>query len=117
MMNLRSLSRKLEKLESSMQKDAKRLSKLIRKIKRAAASESAPRTRKAAGQKETDQAAVSSPTGRAKRKLTPEGRARLSAAMRERWAAKRAAAAPAASSSEAAPASMSDGMQQSPSSF
>jgi hypothetical protein len=102
MITLKSLGRKLEKLEASMQKDARRLSKLIRKVKRAATSETMPRPNKAT-------TPVSS--AKQKRELSPEARAKLSALMHERWAAKRAGAraVPVAIVEEATPVSTTDG--------
>jgi hypothetical protein len=91
MITLKSLSRKLEKLEASMQKDARRLSKLIRKVKRAA-SKTSPN--KALIRGKAEQTAASVPSGRQRRKLSVETRAKLSARMHERWAAKRAADVP-----------------------
>src|SRR5437667_7138414 len=105
MITLRSLGRKLEKLEASMQKDARRLSKLIRKVKRTAASETSTTAKKATKGIKNIQAAVPAASAKQKRKLSPEGRAKLSALMHERWAAKRAAAVPVASSPAPAPAS------------
>jgi hypothetical protein len=101
MITLKSLSRKLEKLEASMQKDAKRLSKLIRKVKRAAASENMPRSNKP----KTKPAKKSVSSANQKRKLSPEAREKLSALMHERWAAKRATVVPVAIVEEAAPGS------------
>ena len=92
MITLKSLSRKLEKLEASMQKDARRLSKLIRKVKRAA-SKTSPQPNKALIRGKAEPAA-SVPSGRQKRKLSAETRAKLSALMHERWAAKRAVDVP-----------------------
>ena len=93
MITLKSLSRKLEKLEASMQKDARRLSKLIRKVKRAA-SKTSPRPSKALIRGKAEHTASSVPSGRQKRKLSVETRAKLLALMYERWAAKRATDAP-----------------------
>jgi hypothetical protein len=108
MITLKSLGRKLEKLEASMQKDAKRLSKLIRKVKRAAASETMPRTNKARIDGKTKSAARAS-SAKQKRNLSPEARAKLSALMRERWTAKRATVIPVAIVEEATAGSTTDG--------
>lgn len=94
MITLKSLSRKLEKLEASMQKDTRRLSKLIRRVKRAA-SKTSPRPNKALIVGKAEHPAASAPSGRQKRKLSAETRAKLSALMHERWAAKRATVVPA----------------------
>jgi hypothetical protein len=109
-MNLKSLARKLSKLEASMQKDAKRLSKLIRKIKRADASEPSPKARKSA--KSTADATAPSAPAKQKRRISPEARAKLSSLMHKRWAAKRAAVAPGNGNSEEGRASAPDGVQQ-----
>jgi hypothetical protein len=109
-MNLKSLARKLSKLEASMQKDAKRLSKLIRKIKRADTSEPSPKARKSA--KSTADATAPSAPAKQKRRISPEARAKLSSLMHERWAAKRAAVAPGNGNSEEGEASAPDGVQQ-----
>ncbi len=93
MITLKSLGRKLRKLEASMQKDAKRLSKLIRKIEKAGASEASRKPRIRAAVEKPKKTATTAQPAKAKRNLTPEGRAKLSAAMNARWAAKRAAAA------------------------
>ena len=93
MITLKSLGRKLEKLEASMQKDARRLSKLIRKVKRAA-SKTSPRPNKALTRGKAEHATASAPSGRQKRTVSVETRAKLSALMHERWAAKRAMAVP-----------------------
>ena len=93
MITLKSLSRKLEKLEASMQKDTRRLSKLIRKVKRAA-SKTSPRPNKVLIRGKAEHTGASIPSGRQKRKLSVETRAKLSALMHERWAAKRATPAP-----------------------
>ena len=109
MITLKSLGRKLEKLEASMQKDARRLSKLIRKVKRAAVSETMPRPNKARiGGKAKGTTTPASSAGQ-KHNLSPEARAKLSALMRERWAAKRATVAPVAIVEEATPVSATDG--------
>ena len=111
MITLKSLGRKLEKLEASMQKDARRLSKLIRKVKRAAASETMPRPNKAGIRGKTEPATTPVSSAKQKRKLSPEARAKLSALMHERWAAKRAGAraVPVAIVEEATPVSTTDG--------
>jgi hypothetical protein len=108
MITLKGLGRKLEKLEASMQKDARRLSKLIRKVKRAAASETKSRPNKARIRAKT-KPTTSVSSAKQKRKLSPEARAKLSALMQERWAAKRATVVPVAIVEEAASVSTTDG--------
>ena len=109
MITVKSLGRKLEKLEGSMQKDARRLSKLIRKVKRAAASETMPRPNKAGIRGKTKPATTPVSSAKQKRKLSPEARAKLSALMHERWAAKRARVVPVAIVEKATPISTTDG--------
>ena len=108
MINLKNLARKLGKLEASMQKDAKRLSKLIRKIKRADTSAPSAKAKKTA--KNAPAATTASVTAKPKRTISPEGRAKLSALMHERWAAKRAAVPPGNGNSEEGVASAPDGV-------
>ncbi len=105
MITLKSLGRKLEKLEASMEKDARRLSKLIRKVKRAAATEMMPRPNKASIRSEIKPAS----SAKQKRKLSPEARAKLSALMHDRWAAKRATVIPVAIVEEATAVSTTKG--------
>jgi len=109
MITLKSLGRKLQKLEASMQKDARRLSKLIRKVRRAAASETLPRSNKDRIRVKAKPTATSLHSSKQKRKLSPEARAKLSALMRERWVAKRATVVPVAIVEEATSVSTPDG--------
>lgn len=80
MIKLKSLNKKLRRLEASLQKDAKKLAKLQRKVEAALRTESAP-------------AGPAAPPAKKKRALTPAGREKLSAMMKARWAAKRAGVA------------------------
>ena len=109
-MNLKSLARKLGKLEASMQKDAKRLSKLIRKIKRADTSEASPKAKKSA--KTNRGTSAPAAAAKQKRRISPEARAKLSALMHERWAAKRAAVGPGNGNSRQGMASAPDGVSR-----
>jgi hypothetical protein len=81
------LSKKIRRLEARLQKGTKKLAKLRRKLEAVAASGTAKKKRKSAAIEERSVAK------KAKRKLnlTPERRAQLAAAMKARWAAKRAA--------------------------
>jgi len=88
MTKLKSISKKLRRLEASLQKDAKKLAKLQRKVEAALRAESA-----SGG----PAALPAAPPSKKKRALTPAGREKLSAMMKARWAAKRAAIAPAGS--------------------
>ena len=101
MIKLKSLNKKLLRLEASLQKDAKKLAKLKRKVETALRAESAepapakvkPAARVEEASKPAKPAAL--PAKKKKRELTPAGRAKLSALMKARWAAKRAGTAPA----------------------
>jgi hypothetical protein len=97
MIKLKGLKKKLLRLEASMQKDARRLAKLKRKIETAlrvepakAKVESPVRTE---GKAET--ASKAAPPAKKKNRLSPAARAKLSAMMKARWAAKKANAGPA----------------------
>jgi hypothetical protein len=106
MKKVKSLKKKIRRLEARLQKGEKKLARLKQKLgaeeTRAAAK---PKGKAAARAKKTGKASQASvkpvATGKgsgavksAKRKLnlTPERRAQLAAAMKARWAAKRAAA-------------------------
>jgi hypothetical protein len=108
-MKPKNLSKKIRRLEVRLQKGAKKLAKLKQKLEAAAAASAAKKKRKSAdragevrkkvkssGRAEKKTAAVKRPSTvkNVKRKLnlTPERRAQLAAAMKARWAAKRAAA-------------------------
>jgi hypothetical protein len=103
-MKPKNLSKKIRRLEARLQKGAKKLAKLKQKLEAAAKADMAKKKRKSAsGVGEAHkkvpqvQAAVVErpvPPKKVKRKLnlTPERRAQLAAAMKARWAAKRAAA-------------------------
>jgi hypothetical protein len=109
-MKPKNLSKKIRRLEVRLQKGAKKLAKLKQKLEAAAAASAAKKKRKStvragevrekvksSGRAEKKTAAVKRPSTvkKVKRKLnlTPERRAQLAAAMKARWAAKRAAAA------------------------
>jgi hypothetical protein len=108
-MKPKNLSKKIRRLEFRLQKGAKKLAKLKQKLEAAAAAGAAKKKTKSAGRAgevrkmvktsgraEKKTAAVKRPSTvkKVKRKLnlTPERRAQLAAAMKARWAAKRAAA-------------------------
>ena len=119
-MKPKNLSKKIRRLEVRLQKGAKKLTKLKQKLEAAVAASAAKKKRKSAvrageGRKRVktsgraekknrgvapelriQTAAVKRPSAvkKVKRKLnlTPERRAQLAAAMKARWAAKRAAA-------------------------
>jgi hypothetical protein len=106
-MKPKNLSKKIRQLEARLQKGAKKLAKLKQKLG-AAAKAGVPKKKGKSGRTEdknrrltpitrTQPAAVTGPSAakKVKRKLnlTPERRAQLAAAMKARWAIKRAAAA------------------------
>jgi chromosome segregation ATPase len=103
-MKPKNLSKKIRRLEARLQKGAKKLAKLKQKLETAATADAAKKRRKSAGRvgearkkvPQVQAAAVERPGAakKVKRKLnlTPERRAQLAAAMKARWAAKRAAA-------------------------
>jgi hypothetical protein len=108
-MKPKNLSKKIRRLEVRLQKGAKKLAKLKQKLEAAAAASAAKKKTKSAirarevrkkvkssGRAEKKTAAVKRPSTvksvRRKLNLTPERRAQLAAAMKARWAAKRAAA-------------------------
>ena len=95
MTKLKSLNKKLRRLEASLQKDAKKLARLQRKVEAALRAESATARTNAPGRIEEGSRLVkpAAPPAKKKRELTPAGREKLSAMMKARWAAKRAGAA------------------------
>jgi len=110
MNKLKSLKKKIRRLEARQQKGAKKLAKLKQKLG-AAAAKTKSKTAAPAGKpgktsnvsagahkKKQSAAAAKAPSAPKKMKkklnLTPERREQLAAAMRARWAAKRASAAP-----------------------
>jgi hypothetical protein len=92
MIKLKNVSRKLRRLEASLQKDAKKLSKLKRKVEAALKADSTKVEVKspAPAKKAAETAKALAPKKRGG--LTPAGRERLSLAMKARWAAKKAGA-------------------------
>ena len=108
-MKLKNLKKKIRRLEKRLREGPTKLAKLKQKLEAAAAASAAKKKRKSAvhagevrkkvkssGRAEKKTAAVKRPSTvkKVKRKLnlTPERRAELAAAMKARWAAKRAAA-------------------------
>jgi septal ring factor EnvC (AmiA/AmiB activator) len=88
-MKLKNLNKRIQRLVDRIAKDTKKLAKLRRKhavaSKRTAKKPSQPKNKISANAKP-----VSVPKKK-KRQLSPEARAQLSARMKERWEAKRAA--------------------------
>ena len=97
-MKLKSLKKKLLRLEASLKKDSKKLAKLQKKIDMALQAEAAKP--KSPVQNGTSDPSAAETCSLKKRNLTPEGRAKLAALMKARWDAKRASTATA---SETAP--------------
>jgi hypothetical protein len=103
MNKLKSLKKKIRRLEARQQKGAKKLAKLKQKLGAAAAETKSKSTAPAkksgktsnvsARTHEKQPAALKAQVQKRKLNLTPERREQLAAAMRARWAAKRAAAA------------------------
>ena len=99
-MKLKNLTKKIRRLEARMRKDAKKLAKLKRKrgaAGTAGAAKTKNKSRGSAGKaRKTATASAGAPSAakkvRRKLNLTPERRAQLAAAMKARWAAKKAAA-------------------------
>ena len=87
-MKLKNLRKKVRRLETRLQEGPKKLAKLRRKLEAVAASRVAKKKRKSAAIEERSVAKKM----KKKLNLTPERRAQLAAAMKARWAAKRAAA-------------------------
>jgi len=105
-MKLKTLRKKIDRIETRMEKDSKRLIRMKRKLNALVAARARKVQKRAATRAVARQAAQPPmPTAKAsestkmvvKRKLnlSPERRAALAAAMKARWAAKRAAAATA----------------------
>jgi len=106
-MRLKTLQKKIRRLEARLQKGATKLAKLKQKLKAAATAAASKAKRKSAaragrarrrtkssGQTETKKGRVTAKTPvKRKLNLSPERRAQLADAMKARWAAKRAAAA------------------------
>jgi hypothetical protein len=90
MKTFKSLKKKIRRLEARLQKGEKKLARLKQKLGAAETRAAAKPKSKSPGVTRKGSAAAKS----AKRKLnlTPERREQLAAAMRARWAAKRAAA-------------------------
>ena len=97
-MKLKNLRKKIRRLEKRLQEGPKKLAKLRDKLKAAEAAKALKAKGKSAVPVAKPSASTEKKSGtttKAKRKLnlSPERRAQLSAAMKARWAAKRAAEA------------------------
>ena len=94
MKKVKSLKKKIRRLESRLQKGEKKLARLKQKLGTEEKREAARSKSKSDNVKPRTNVTGSDAVKKAKRKLnlTPERREQLAAAMRARWAAKRAAA-------------------------
>jgi hypothetical protein len=111
-MKPKKLKKRIQQLEKRLQEDTQKLARLRRKLQESeiaralkAARKSAARATASAGKKSlepTDETKKPSSVKKAKRKLnlSPERRAQLSAAMKARWAARRAAEGNSTASSD-----------------
>jgi hypothetical protein len=111
-MKLKKLKKKIQQLEKRLRESPEKLARLRRKLQQAesakvlkAARKSAARATASAGKKSREPTTGATKPGsakKAKRKLnlSPERRAQLAAAMKARWAAKRAAEGNSTTSSD-----------------
>jgi hypothetical protein len=105
-MRLKTLQKKIRRLEARLQKGATKLAKLKQKLGAAATAAAGKAKRKSAARagrarrrikrsaqiQEKKRRVTAKPPVKRKLNLSPERRAQLAAAMKARWAAKRAAA-------------------------
>ncbi len=100
-MKLKKLKKKIRQLEKRLGEDALELAKLKSRLQKAETAKALKAARKSAARA----SAVRSPAKKPKKKLnlSPERRAQLSAAMKARWAAKRAAEGNSATSHQNSP--------------
>jgi hypothetical protein len=103
-MKPKKLSKRIRRLEARLQKGAKKLAKLKQRFEAVPTPDADKTKGKLIARAGTAGVNEPSVAKRVKRKLnlTPERRAQLSAAMKARWAAKRAAANPQNSSADPA---------------
>ena len=110
-MKLKKLKKKIQQLEKRLREGPEKLARLKRRLQQTesakvlkAARRSAARTTASAGKKSEETIGAKKPRSakKVKRKLnlSPERRAQLSAAMKARWAAKRAAEGNSTASSD-----------------
>jgi hypothetical protein len=97
-MKIKGLKKKIRRLEKRLREGPQKLANLQRRLEAAEAAKALSAARKSAARTAAAliaEARKKPPVKRAKRKLnlSPERRAQLSAAMKARWAAKRAAEA------------------------
>jgi predicted nucleic acid-binding Zn-ribbon protein len=99
-MKLKKLKKKIQELEKRLREGSQRLAKLRRRLQEAESAKALKAARKSAARASTNRkgakpSASPAPTADAKKpkkklNLSPERRAQLAAAMKARWAAKRA---------------------------
>jgi len=102
-MKQKNLNKRIRRLEARLAKDTRKLAKLRQKLSAASkrSTEKEKPVESPAPTKTTSLPAAASKKKK-KRQLSPEGRAKLASMMKERWAAKKAAAlAPVESPTEA----------------
>jgi peptidoglycan hydrolase CwlO-like protein len=93
-MKAKTLKKKIRRLETRLQEGPKKLAKLKRKLEAMVKANEAAVKRKAAARDAAARRAAKRTKVKRTLNLSPERRAQLAEAMRARWAAKRAAAAP-----------------------
>jgi hypothetical protein len=105
-MKPKKLKKRIQQLEKCLRENSEKLARLKRKLQQAqtakalkAARKSAARATASAGKKSLESSMGAKKTKR-KLNLSPERRAQLAAAMKARWAAKRAAEGNSASSTD-----------------
>lgn len=105
MNKFKNLKKKIRRLEARLQKGTTKLAKLKRKLEVATTAAAAKTKKNQRGALKTDVEPAAGVAKKAKRKvnLTPERREQLAAAMRARWAAKRAAAVTNTQSTSSSP--------------
>ena len=107
-MKIKGLKKKIRRLEKRLREGPQKLANLQRRLEAAEAAQALNAARKSAARTAAAliaEARKKPPVKRAKRKLnlSPERRAQLSAAMKARWAAKKAAEANVVESTPQAP--------------
>ena len=102
-MKQKNLNKRIRRLEASIAKDTRKLAKLRRKLAAAASrAEKKPKPRESTPSRRPGPAAATPKAKKTKRQLSPEARAKLATMMKQRWAAKRAAASAANTDSDGA---------------
>jgi hypothetical protein len=104
-MKLRKLKKKIQQLEKRLREGPEKLARLQRKLQQAESANALKAARKSAvratasAEKKSGEATTGAKKAKRKLNLSPERRAQLAAAMKARWAAKRAAAGNSTTSS------------------